>query len=61
MPSRYSEIINTSNWCHNCYSYRHNKCNGIRKSQGNKRCECTKCANKQIEWYKKIYKGLKKF
>jgi len=48
MASRLSTTIDKSKCCNRCYQYKHSRCTGVRKDQGNKPCECTKCDNKTI-------------
>ena len=45
MGSRFDHHTDKSEWCSNCYRYRHDKCNGVRYDNGEKKCECSKCLN----------------
>ena len=42
MASRFSESVDKSKWCSQCYQYAHMNCTGKRRKNGIKKCEC-KC------------------
>jgi len=40
MASRFSETVDKSSWCHNCYTGKHMRCTGVKGRTNKVPCGC---------------------